>query len=300
MMKELFAIITVIFLISGASTSIPFFASNNFSYCVETEGENSNWFIVEIHANETIHIDEIYVNMAIDVNSSIFRWCVFLERFFIIGENGKWWVPPMVLMLKQGSFLDWYFQIDMFGMNFSYSHLIKKPVEAHGSCIYHVYNVSLSPGKWYLVSMIFPTNKSHIKVCINGTNAKLGNATEGSTSFILENEDFHAKLNLKSIPFSIILDGRKTVHINNTFIGFIYAPASIIAGVAHLKFITPDGEEKEAIIWETPRKFYIENSDFIPIFEPIVGNGGEWKFYVSMAGIGMATVNIFAADVILP
>lgn len=298
-MKGLFIVIIVIFVISGTSTSILFSTSDNFSYCVETKGENSNWFIVEIHANETIHIDEIYVNMAIDVNTSIFRWCTFLDRFFIIGENGKWWVPPMVLILKQGSFLDWYFQINMFGMNFSYSHLIKKPVETHGSSIYYVYNVSLSPGKWYLVSMIFPTNKSHIKICINGTNAELGNATEGSTSFILENEDFHAKLNFKSMPFSIILDGKKTMHINNTFIGFIYAPTS--TGIAYLKFITPGGEEREAIIWETPRKFYIsKNSDFIPIFEPIVGKDGEWKFYVSMAGIGMATVNIFAADVVFP
>lgn len=226
-----------------------------------------------------------------------YKWCV-VDRFFMINpEKGEYWNYPVFGMLKNSEWYDLYLHLN-WPINFTYNHTTRRS-QCGWTSLYYTSNVTLSSGIWYVVCMAAPTERCDIRVSINQTNAKIGDTTEGSTSFLLENEDFHSKFNLKSVPLSIIVGGEKSVHINDTFIGFIYAPTSV--GMTYTKYIAPNGTAKEAISWDIFINIdTAKNSDFIPIFEPIWGENGTWIFYTSIIGINRCTVNVFGADVNLP
>jgi len=273
--------------------------SNSFSgnsFHGKTTLENANWYIINISSNETIYIEDINVNITYS-NVPTYKWSV-VDRFFMINpEKGEYWNYPVFGMLKNSKWYELYLHLN-WPINFTYNHTTKRS-QYEWTSLYYLSNVTLSSGIWYVVCMAAPTEACHIQISINHTNANIGNATEGSSSFLLENEDLHAKLNLKSVPLSVILGGKKSIHINNTFVGFIYAPTSI--GIAYTKYVAPNGTAKEAISWDILININTaKNSDFIPIFEPIWGENGIWTFYTSMIGTNRCTVNVFGADVKLP
>lgn len=147
--------------------------------------------------------------------------------------------------------------------------------------------------------MAAPTDICRMNVYINNTNAAVGNTTEGSTSFLLENEDFWATVNLKSILLSAMWEGHTSVHIQHTFLGFFYSLTG--TGMAHSTYVTPDGTVKEAFVVRIFGNVKVsEDTDFVPIFEPIWGMSGTWRFYTDLIGLNMATVNVLGADIMLP
>lgn len=182
------------------------FIEENNSFIGRSGGENTNWYIVELHSNETIHINEIYVKM--EANKTGAKWAS-LSRFVIINfESGEFWTPPVESVIGGSRFLEWYLQVDIGRLNFTWNHLCKKAKSRVGNT-YVIHNISLSPGTWYAVSLMAPTIECHITTYINGTNAEIGGASHGSTAFSLENEDFWAAFNLKTTPLSLIFDGKK-------------------------------------------------------------------------------------------
>jgi len=284
--------------IQPTESSLPPFIEENNSFGGESKGENTNWYIVKLHSNRTIHINEIYVNM--EANDTGAKWAL-LSRFVIINfETGEFWTPPVGIVLGGSRLLEWYLQVDIGRLNFTWNHLCEEGKGRAGGG-YHVYNLSLSSGTWYVVALIAPTIECHITMHINGTNAEIGGPSQGSTAFSLENEDFRGTLNLKTILLSLIFDGEKAFHVDNTFIGFVYFPIGI--GTAYAKYVSPEGKIGECQMWSTFRETYISNeSDFYPVFTPIMGGEGDWTFYASMAvaGLGTTIINVLGADVVLP
>ncbi|MCD6481568.1 MAG: hypothetical protein J7L31_04775 [Thermoplasmata archaeon] len=268
---------------------------NSFTY--ENKNLTSNCLAIRMESNHTIHIGEIFLK-AVMKNERTTKW-IFADRLFLINiENKIFWSPPIVTILKQGRITDIYFQIGV-GKDFFYSHLSER-TPADITSMYNAYNISLPEGRWYLIYMASPVAESQIRVYINDTDAFIINVSEYSSSSISENEDFHANLNLKTFPLSIIFQGEMRIQVNNTFIGFFYAPTGSIS-VASMRYIAPDGTTGKAVAWESKRGFFVTNeSDFTPVFEPIVGGEGEWIFNVNMIGVGMATAGIFWADIKLP
>ena len=225
------------------------------------------------------------------------KWSI-ADRFFLINlKDKKYWNYPVFGLSKIFKWSEIYFHIDG-PINFTYNHTFDKS-QNKWTTFYYASNITLSSGRWYIFGMAAPTEKCSIEISINKTNAKIEGIKEGSTSFLLENEDFNARLNLKSVPLTIINHGIRIIHINNTFIGFIYAPTN--NGIAYTRYFTPEGITKKSLSWDIFNRFFCSrNSDFTPIFEPIWGGSGTWTFYVDMVGIGLSTINILGADVELP
>jgi len=288
--------ITITDIQCNTPSSSPFIEKNN-SYIGENIGENTNWYVVELHSNQTINISELYIK--IEANETGTQW-LSASRFIIINfENKKFWTPPMEVWAIGGKYLEWYLQINTGGLNFTCDHLYKK---ANGKQVstYSLHNISLSAGTWYLIALKASTVECKITAYINGTNAEIGGINYGSNAFLIENEGFLAKFNLKTALLSIIFDGRKTFHINNTFVGFVYFNLGF--GKASVEYKSPEGETGKCEMWSTFKEVTISNdSTFYPVFTPITGGKGEWTFYTSMAAVGVGnTVDLLAADIKLP
>lgn len=270
----------------------------NHSFHGVTEGVNSNWYVIRLDSRERIQIEEIYVKIHSSRNVSE-HWMTPIQKFCIFNpESGDFFVSPVEFMLKYGRLSDFYVQMDIGVLNLTRSHLVEKPIGTTTGT-WHFSNVSLSAGTWYAVCMAAPTDICRMNVYLNNTNAVVGNTTEGSTSFLLENEDFWATVNLKSILLSAMWQGHTLVHIQHTFLGFFYSLTG--TGMAHSTYVTPDGTVKEAFIVRMFGNVKVsEDSDFAPIFEPIWGMRGTWRFYTDLIGLNMATVNVLGADVVLP
>jgi len=264
----------------------------------EIGGKDTTWCCVELHANHTIHIRELYVKIA--ANETGAKWLSVSRLALINFETGEYWTPLVDVGGVHGGYLDWYLQVDIAGLNFTYSHL-NTSEGSRTISIDSVHNITLSSGTWYLIVLSVPAPECTITTYINGTNAAIGGVTSGSTAFLLENEDFWATLNLKSAPLSILYDGSTTVSINNTFVGFVYI--NLWYGRGSIEYMSPEGDTGKCEVWSTFfRGSGLSNdSTFYPASTPILGSYGQWTFNASMVAIGVGnTVGILGADVKLP
>ena len=263
------------------------------TFVVENE-ENTNYYAVKLYSNQTIYIKEIHVR--IESNQAGTQWLTTNKLLIINFEDNKYLMPPELYFL-QGSWLEWYLQIDMGKFNFTLNHLEEKVV--NGTAIHTLHNLSLPAGTWYLIVIKAPTTKCKITTYINGTNAEIEGISYGSTAFLIENEDFWAKLNLKTSLLSVIYEGRKTININNTFIGFPYF--NLGTGVASLEYKNPQGEIRKCKVWSIFGNMGVsDDSDFYP-YMPIIGGKGKWTFRTSLIGMGLGNaIDILGADIILP
>ncbi|MCD6474392.1 MAG: hypothetical protein J7K47_05780, partial [Thermoplasmata archaeon] len=263
------------------------------TFVVENE-ENTNYYAVKLYSNQTIYIKEIYVR--IEGNQAGTQWLTTNKLLIINFEDNKYLMPPELYTLR-GKWLEWYLQIDMGKFNFTLNHLEEKV--NNGTATHTVHNLSLPAGTWYLIVIKAPTTKCKITTYINGTNAEIEGVSYGSSAFLIENEDFWAKLNLKTSLLSIIYEGRKTIYINNTFIGFSHF--NLGTGIASLEYETPQGENKKCKVWSIfGNMVVLDDSDFYP-YMPIIGGKGKWTFRTSLIGMGLGNaVDVLGADIALP
>ncbi|MCD6447587.1 MAG: hypothetical protein J7L58_00880 [Thermoplasmata archaeon] len=288
-------ILSNISLLDNSHASIPFIFEKTNTFVMEMKNEeNINYYVVKLYSNQTIYIDEIYVK--IEAEQAGTQW-LSTNKFLIINfESNKSLMPPE-FYLMMGKWLEWYLQIDIGKFNLTLNHLEEKVV--NGTATHTLHNLSLPAGIWYLIVIKAPTTKCKITTYINGTNAEIEGVSHGSTTFLIENEDFWAKFNLKTSLFSIIYEGRKTIYINNTFIGFPYF--NLGTGIASLEYETPHGEERKCKVWSIFRNMNVsDDSDFYP-YMPIIGGKGKWMFRASLIGMGLGNaIDILGADIILP
>jgi len=305
MHRKLWLLAITAFVILASPSALPFpdnlhtsfysiFEKTN-AFVIEND-ENTNYYVVKLFSNQTIYISEIHVR--IEFTRIGTQWLLSTTKLLIINfeDNESLMFPELYVM--GGKWMEWYLQIDIGKFNFTLNHLEEKVID---DCLVTntLHNLSLPAGVWYLIVIKAPTTKCKITTYINGTNAEIGGISYGSTAFLIENEDFLAKLNLKTSLFSIIYEGRKTIYINNTFIGFPYF--NLGTGIASLEYETPQGEDRKCKVWSIFRNMRVsDDSDFYP-YMPIIGKKGRWTFHASMIGIGLGnTIDVLGADVILP
>ena len=299
MHRKLWLMAIMTFLILSLPSALPstsfysiFKKTNTF---VMENNENTNYYVVKLCSNQTIHINEIHV--VIESNEVGTQWLSTNKVLIINFEDNNYSIIPSLYALR-GKWLEWYLQIDIGKFNFTLNHLQEKVVN-DTTYTYTLYNLSLPAGAWYLIVIKAPTTKCKITTYINGTNAEIGGVSYGSTAFLIENEDFLAKFNLKTSLLSIIYEGKKTIYINNTFIGFPYF--NLGTGIASLEYETPEGENRKCTVWSIfGNREVSDDSDFYP-YMPIIGEKGRWTFYASMVGIGLGNaIDVLGADIILP
>jgi len=304
-MKKLVLIIFLLILLlpAGEMEAVIFNNRDNISIFTEKNSyvwensENINWYVVKIHSNQTINIGEIYAK--IEANETNGTQWLLASRLIIIDFENERFLTPGEIWIIHGKFFEWYLQMNIGKLNFTWNHLCKK-VNGNFVSAYSLYNISLPAGTWYLILIKVPTNKCKITTYINDTNAEIRGISYGSNIFLLENENFWAKFNLKTSLLSIIMDGRKTISVNNTFVGFFYC--SLGFGKACIEYKSPTGETGKCKVLSTFRKIIIsDDSTFFPVFIPIIGGKGSWTFNTSMIGIGLGNaVDILGADITLP
>jgi hypothetical protein len=190
----------------------------------------------------------------------------------------------------------------------------------HGICAQYTphwwRDISLPPDEWYLICFTFPYQKGEISVYINTSSGDpmFFTPTEGSTSFMYENEDFHGTLVYKQFiekeqfmnPFlfkSIVVNGKKEVIINNTFVGTFYSHFG--RGRAHLQYTTPEGKTMGATVWGKFGDSW--EGDFFPPLHIILGGEGTWEFEANQVGIWgfypdcvFPLIGLLGADITLP
>lgn len=287
-------ILTIAFMSLALPDALPSTINLHSSFHISFK-ENINYYVVKFYSNQTIYIDEIHVK--IEARRAGTQWFSTNKILIINFENNESLMAPEFYVMM-GKWLEWYLQINIGKFNFTLNHLEEKIIDDY-FVTYTLHNLGLPAGVWYLIVIKAPTTKCKITTFINGTNAEIKGISYGSTAFLIENEDFLAKLNLKTSLLSIIYEGRKTIYINNTFIGFPYFILG--TGIASLEYKSPRGEIRKCKVWSVFGKMKVlDDSDFYP-YMPIIGGKGKWTFHASLIGIGLGnTIDILGADIALP
>jgi hypothetical protein len=272
------------------------YESLNSSFHGNTSGINKNWYVVKFSSPSTIHIDELYVETFWRCEEARKTYCGFvltnLTGYPYYDMNG------MIDLYED----DRFFHINIGSFNYTYDHLTRDDYFVGLKNWWRDFNLSSST--WYLICFAAETVECEIEVWINTTGeVEFLNTTEGTDTFLWSTEDFMGNLNMRFSYYMIgVINGRKEIEINNTFVGFFFSGSSW--GVERLQYTDPDGNLKKSIvIHEGNHKRFI--GDFNPL-NCIMGKGGVWKFRVDLFLVGGINLRFIpwmcmvGADVNLP
>jgi len=307
-MKNLYALLIVIALVLSSSGigAAPIFQINDKfipktylegnQFHGITSGNNTNWYIVKFSSSSTIHIEDLYIKTFYTCKNARDDVHGFLLTNFT--DESYYWMHQVRKFNKT----DIFFHMNVGQFNYTYDHLSRGNYSTGGA--WDFWNITLSPGTWYLMCLAAETVECKIEVWIN-TSEKVAflNTSEGATTFLCPSEEFGGNLNVKFPHIMGIINGEKTVGINNTFVGFYFFDF-LGSGMGILQYTDPDGNVKKAILFQVGNLFSstgdFDASDFI------IGKGGMWKFKVNVIAIGKIgkkvpiSFSMFGADVKLP
>jgi len=203
---------------------------------------------------------------------------------------------------NQGSDIDKYFQIHIGRLNWSYYH-------SDPECIgwanpHHKWVIdSWILGESCYFTFIFHAAETLLDVWINTTKNTTFITTQGTEVFKVEREDFFGNLNIGWKRGTIILNGEKEIHINNSLFAW-FETAGLNTGFELLKYRLPTGEyeSKFQIDKRGTTKIIKESENFLKNLQ--WGSSGKWTFMVTMANIGIVktypNIHLYGADIKLP
>jgi len=300
----LFIVITLVFSSSGIGGApifqingkvIPKTSIGSNSFHGITSGNNTNWYIVKFSSSSIIHVEDLYIKVFYTCKNARDNVNGFLLTNFT--DESYYWIHS-----AKFNKTDIFFHMEGGKFNYTYDHLSRENYSTRGA--WDFWNITLSPGTWYLMCFVAETEECKIEVWIN-TTEKLAffNTSEGATAFLYSSEEFGGNLNVVFPHIMVIINGEKMVDINNTFVGFFFFDFAG-SGVGILKYTDPDGNVKKAILFQGFNRFG-SVGDF-DAYNFIIGKGGMWKFEMNIIAIGKIrkkvpiTFSMFGADVKLP
>jgi hypothetical protein len=265
---------------------------SNYSFHDSVSGTN-NWYVVKISSNETIHIEEFYLRYELDWNDWEARKT---GTFVMLGnlQGGEFH--------RSGSLAGWpddfYIQIDIGPVNWSYKHL--RP-DLGGNEIFTLkMSLDLPAGTWYFVYAVFTDKGTHnMELWINTTSEANFSSTKGTDVFLYSREDFFGILNTGCHWGTLMIDGEIKFDIDGAFMGWIKPLGA--NGWEKLEYTDPEGNHKEMRQIDF-RNRIVNRSGNLDSSAPIIGGSGKWTFKASMINCGLLSPNIllFGADIILP
>jgi hypothetical protein len=270
---------------------------NNSSFHGNTSGVNQNWYVVKFSSPSIIHVDELHVRSSYKCERVRTCW----SGFALTNLTGYPYYAAMGLGTLNKSEL--FFHINIGSFNYTYDYLAR--YDHYGGTMIWWRDFNLSSGTWYLICFAAETVECKIEVWINTTgDTEFLATTEGTDTFVWSSEEFLGNFNIRLGCYMIgVINGRKEIEINNTFVGFFFS--GLGWGAERLQYIDPNGNLKKAIvIHEGNHKRFI--GDFNPL-NCIMGKKGVWKFRVDLFLIGGMSNIVFSpwmcmvgADIKLP
>ena len=255
-----------------------FTVSNNFTSHFSTSKNNSNWFVLKFYLSSRVNVSELHLKFFYECKNIRVEWCGYIITNLTYSMRGG---IISEFLNKNDTFL--HFQIGSF--NYTYNRLIRYNVSVSGAEIWKR-NFTLSQGIWYLICFAGETIKSRIEVDFNATsNVKLIGMEEGNGTHILLPEDFWGNLNIKLGYYGIlVLNGRKSIYINNTFIGIHYSMFEYnCQGFEDFQYITPSNKKGGFTIFSI-FNHKIVLKDFKHTV--IIGKNGKWDFILNLFMLG--------------
>jgi len=206
---------------------------------------------------------------------------------------------------------DLYVHIDFGPFNYTYDYFPDIPEETEIRHFLDGWDWKFSPGTWYLIFLAGSLKNCSFQLWINTTEAIEFSATRGDGCLLYTREDFEGTFNMGTANATIMINCRKTVHINNTLVGWFnafFSPFSLPIGWSKLSYTSPSGKTT------TMRTIYLKLFMFPSIYRwinrtiyksTLISNEpGEWKFKVNaVAGSPRSPylkVALLVGDVILP
>jgi len=288
---------------------------NNVFFHGTTTQPDSSWYIVRFSGNETMYLNS--------TNYTIFSCTPNASSVLPFWGEPDWLTLTNFHNLSDSVQIIWsfsyhwesYLQMGNYVKNRLRPHKVttQKTGQGFGPG-------TLSPGDYYMIYIVFPYTEGKIEAFINLSSLgaiRFFTPTEGR-SFLYENQDFSGNLVYKRAGFpmqpltykSIILNGEKDIHVNNTFFGWFYSAPSAIWQRTRFQVITPDNEEYNALVKIKSFIFINYTGDFNPFGSYFYGGNGTWKFKTNQMGVSsfklsgnsmdLQYVRIFGADLRLP
>jgi len=271
--------------------------NNNGSFHGNTSGINKNWYVLKFSSSSSIHVDELYLNFSYKCRDSRVDWSgyIFTNSTYIDFE------ATIIERLNES---ERFFHIHIGSFNYTYDRLDRYSTGLRIIKTWR-WNFTLPPGTWYLICFAGETLESSIEIWFNTSTNMDFLTSEGNGTFVLLPEDFLGNVNIKLGNHTVgVLNGRKTVKINNTFVGIHYSISGW--GFERFQYTDPDGNtEKFLRLFIANRKITFGNAT-----QCIIGKGGVWKFRVDLLMFGEIFSNkyfcpgfgmsLFGADVKLP
>lgn len=262
------------------------------SFHGNTSGNNKNWYVIKFFSSSTIYVEELYVKILYKYEQS--RESVHGFVLTNLTKSHYFWIHSIDVFNES----DRFFHINIGPLNYTFDDLTRENGSTGG--IAWFWNITLSPGTWYLICLAGETVECEIEVWINTTGkVEFLGTTEGSNTFLWPSEEFMGNLNVKFPYMAGVVNGRKMCRINNTFVGFLF-PSFLGLGIVRFQYTDPAGDIKKTIYIQVGN-LAGDIGNFDP-WECIIGKGGIWKFRLDMLAMGkpLISCSMFAADVKLP
>jgi len=134
----------------------------------------------------------------------------------------------------------YYYQINLGNINKSFYYSIQNPREYEDRENNQLgpYSDKLGPHHNFTFISYCDSKEETMEIWINASH------TQGTEVFAFEREDFFGNINVGCKRGTIILNGVKKIHINNTLFAH-FKTDSLSTGFSFLKYITPSGEHKQ-------------------------------------------------------
>ena len=262
-----------------------------------TTGINKNWYVLKFSSSSSIYVEEFYANFSYKCNNSRVDWCgyVFTNSTYIDFE------ATITEKLNES---ERFFHIHVGPFNYTSNRLARYSIDSRTIKMW-IQNFTLPPGTWYLICFAGETVRSKIEIWFNSSANMDFLTTEGNDTFVLLPEDFLGNVNIKFGNYTVgVLNGRKTVKIDNTFVGIHYSISGW--GFERFQYTDPDGNTEKFL------RLFLANhkTTFGNTTQCIIGKEGTWDFRVDLLMFGGTFTNkyfcpgfgmsLFGADVELP
>ncbi len=251
---------------------------NEQSFHENTSLYNANWFALKFYSPSPFNVTEMHLKFFYECKECRIDWCGYVITNLTHSIRGG---IITEFVDKDESF----FHIKIGSFNYTYNNLATYNISVPGAEIWKR-NFTLSQGIWYLICFAGETIKSRIEVDFNtSNNVKLIGTEEGNGTHILLPEDFLGNLNIKlGYRGVIVLNGKKTISINNTLVGIHYSMFEYnCQGFEDFQYVTPSSEKEEFVIFSIfNHKIILKDFPY----KVILGGSGKWNFRLNLFMVG--------------
>ncbi|MEA2055015.1 MAG: hypothetical protein U9O96_07940 [Candidatus Thermoplasmatota archaeon] len=245
---------------------------NNSSFHGITSGNNANWYVIKFSSPSPINVTQMYIKRTYRCENIRIEWDGYIL-------TNRTWSSDGGTILEGLNESESFFHIKLGPFNYTYDNLHRYTHENLTGGKSWRWNFTISHGTWYLICFVGETAECTQEVYFNTTNSDIEflATTEGVGTHILLPEDFIGNLNIKrGYNMTGVLNGKKSIMVNNTFIGIHYSLFKWpCRGFERFRCTYPDGNtETFTLLSLANRKIVL--SDFSQRL--IIGKGGIWKF----------------------